>query len=179
MQEMELSKAFTLIEPGPVALVATSVGGVANVMTISWHMVIDFTPRFALTTGPWNHSYDALVKTRECVLAVPAIDMLDTVIGVGTTSGADVDKFKKFGLTAIPAGSVGAPLIKECVANIECRVVEHIKKHDIFILEGVRAWFDPKRKTKTIFHYRGDGTFVADGKEYKRYAKMKSRLDSQ
>jgi flavin reductase (DIM6/NTAB) family NADH-FMN oxidoreductase RutF len=145
-------------------------------MTGSWHMVMDFSPRFALLTGPWNYSYQALMKTKECVVAIPTIDMLDKVIGVGTMSGKDVDKFSKFGLTAVDASKVKAPLIQECYANIECRVVDYIKNHNIFVLDAVRAWVDENRQEKTIFHYRGDGTFVADGKTYRRRERMKPRL---
>lgn len=76
MRELELSKAFTLIEPGPVVLVTTCAAGRANVMTISWTMVLDFSPRFALTTGPWNHSFAALEQQRECVIAIPTVTCL-------------------------------------------------------------------------------------------------------
>ena len=62
-------------------------------MTISWTMVIDFVPRFAITTGAWNHSYAALERTKECVIAIPTVDLLDRVVGIGTCSGADTDKF--------------------------------------------------------------------------------------
>ncbi len=71
MTELPLAKAFMLIEPGPVILVATNNKGRNNIMTISWHMVLDFTPQIALTTGPWNYSFQALKDTKECVLAVP------------------------------------------------------------------------------------------------------------
>ena len=101
MRTMPLSKAFTLIEPGPVVWVTTWDGKRNNVMTISWTMVVDFTPRFALTTGAWNYSFRALDKTRECVLAIPGADLLDTVVGIGTCSGAEVDKFARFRLTPV------------------------------------------------------------------------------
>ena len=128
MRTLKLSKVFTLLEPGPVVLVTTHDGKRSNVMSISWTMVMDFTPRFAITTGAWNHSYKALRKTRRCVIAIPTVDMLDTVVGIGTCSGAAIDKFAKFGLTPLPGKVVRAPLIKECLANIECRVVEFIRR---------------------------------------------------
>jgi flavin reductase (DIM6/NTAB) family NADH-FMN oxidoreductase RutF len=176
MRELELFKAFTIIEPGPVAMVTTFNGKRANIMTISWHCVLDFSPRFVLATGHWNYSFAALMKTKECVLAIPTTDLLDKVISVGTTSGADTDKFSAFGLTPIAASDVRAPLIKECYANIECRVIDSIEKHGMVVLQAVRAWIDPARKNKTIFHYRGDGTFVADGQTFRRYAKMKPKM---
>ena len=77
MRQLKRSRAFTLLEPGPVVLVTTHDGRMNNVMTISWTMVVDFTPVFAITTGAWNHSFAALRKTEECVIAIPTVDMLD------------------------------------------------------------------------------------------------------
>jgi flavin reductase (DIM6/NTAB) family NADH-FMN oxidoreductase RutF len=145
MRHLKLSKAFTLIEPGPVVLVTTTDGGRDNVMTISWTMVLDFTPMFAITTGQWNFSYTALRRSRECVIAVPAVDLLDRLVGIGTCSGGDTDKFAKFKLTAVPAKVVKAPLIKECLANIECKVIDIVAKHNIVVLEGVAAHIDGLR----------------------------------
>ena len=118
MQELLLNKAFMLLEPGPVVLVTTTNGGKNNIMTISWHMVMDFTAQFALLTGAWNYSYEALMKNRECVIAVPTVDISKKVVEIGGCSGSDTDKFKKFKLTPLKAKSVEAPLIKECLANI-------------------------------------------------------------
>jgi flavin reductase (DIM6/NTAB) family NADH-FMN oxidoreductase RutF len=176
MRTLELAKAFTLIEPGPVVLVTTHAGTKSNVMTISWTMVLDFTPRFAITTGAWNHSYAALRATRECVIAIPTVDMLDTVVGIGTCSGADTDKFEKFRLTPVRARFVKAPLIKECFANIECRVVDMVGKHSIVVLEGLAAYVDSARKEKRTVHAVGDGTFVVDGRKLDRRRMMASRL---
>jgi len=113
MHQLKLSKAFTLMEAGPVVLITTNDGRKNNIMTISWTMVMDFTPAFAITTGSWNYSFAALRKTKECVIAIPTVDMLDKVVGVGTCSGADTDKFKKFMLTPVKGKHVKAPLIKE------------------------------------------------------------------
>ncbi len=176
MKEMEMGKAFTLMESGPVVLVTTNDGHKNNVMTISWTMVIDFTPVFALTTGPWNHSFAALKKTKECVLAIPTVDMLDKVVGVGTCSGADIDKFAKFMLTPVKGKHVRAPLIRECLANIECRVIDIVKKHNIVVLEGVAAYVDSRRKEKRTLHAVGDGTFIVDGKKLNRKKMMAAKL---
>ena len=176
MRQLALSKAFTLIEPGPVTLVTTSDRGKSNIMTISWTMVLDFTPIFAMTTGAWNHSFRALEKTRECVIAIPTVDLLDTVVGIGTCSGIDVDKFAKFGLTALSAKKVAAPLIKQCLANIECKVTDIVAKHNIVVLEAVAAYTDPARKEKRMIHAVGDGTFIVDGRKFDRRKMMASKL---
>lgn len=176
MKEMEIGRAFTLLEPGPVVLVTTNDGTRNNIMTISWTMVMDFTPMFALTTGSWNYSFAALQNTKECVISIPPVDMLDTVIGVGTCSGADTDKFQKFMLTPVEGKHVKAPLIKECLANIECKVVDIVKKHNIVVLGGVAAYFDSSRKEKRTLHAVGDGTFIVDGRTLSRKKMMASKL---
>ncbi len=176
MRKMKIDRAFTLIEPGPVVLITTNDGHGNNIMTISWTMVVDFTPIFAMTTGAWNHSYSAIRKYRECVIAIPTVDLIDRVVGVGTCSGADTDKFEKFGFTPIEGRHVGAPLIKECLANIECRVVDIVKKHNIVVLEGIEAYLDNARKEKRTLHAVGDGTFVADGRRFDRRKIMRAKF---
>lgn len=176
MKELELSRAFTLLEPGPVVLVTTNDGRRDNVMTISWTMVVDFTPVFALTTGDWNYSFAALRKTRECVIAIPTVDMLDRVVGIGTCSGADTDKFARFELTRVSGKVVRAPLIEECLANIECRVLDIVKRHGIVVLEGVAAHVDVSRRERRTVHAVGDGTFVVDGRKVSRKRMMASKL---
>lgn len=176
MNTMQLSKAFTLIEPGPVVLVTTHDGSKSNIMTISWTMVMDFTPVFALTTGPWNHSYAALHKTRECVLAIPGVDLIDQVVGIGTCSGADTNKFETFKFTPARGEQVTAPLIQECLANIECRVIDIVAAHNIVVLQGLAAWFEDSRKEKRTLHAVGDGTFIADGRKFDRREMMLPKL---
>jgi flavin reductase (DIM6/NTAB) family NADH-FMN oxidoreductase RutF len=176
MQKLELGKAFTLIESGPVVLVTTHDGLKDNIMTISWTMVLDFTPVFAITTGEWNHSFVALRKHKECVIAIPTVDMLDTVVGIGTCSGTDTDKFAKFRLTPVRGKSVRPPLIEECLANIECKVIDIVKKHNIIVLEAVAAYVDTERKEKRTVHAVGDGTFIVDGRKIDRSKMMASKL---
>jgi flavin reductase (DIM6/NTAB) family NADH-FMN oxidoreductase RutF len=130
MRPLRLAKAFTLIEPGPVVLVTTRDGGRNNVMTISWTIVLDFTPRFAITTGAWNHSFRALQRTRECL------------------------------------------------ANIECRVIDIVRKHDIVVLEGVAAHVATSRREQRTLHAVGDGTFVVDGRKLDRRKQMAAKIPS-
>jgi len=176
MRQLKLSKAFTLMESGPVVLVTTHDRKKNNIMTISWTMVLDFTPVFAMTTGEWNYSFAALRKNRECVIAIPTVDMLDQVVGIGTCSGADTDKFAKFKLTPVPGKVVKAPLIKECLANIECKIVDIVSKHNIVVLEAVAAYVDSARKEKRTVHAVGDGTFIVDGRKVDRSKMMASKI---
>ena len=174
--ELSLNKAFMLFEPGPVILVSTHDGKKNNLMTISWHMVTDFTPTLALTTGPWNHSFKAMMKKKECVLVVPTVDIIEKVIRIGDCSGKDTDKFKKFELTPLPASEVAAPLVKECLACLECKIIDYIEEPGIFLLQGVKAWIDNERKELRTFHANGDGTFVVDGETIDLHHLMEDKI---
>jgi flavin reductase (DIM6/NTAB) family NADH-FMN oxidoreductase RutF len=65
-----------------------------------------------------------LRRSRECVINVPTSDLVNEVVGIGNCTGVDIDKFKEFGLTPVTGEKVGAPLIKECYANFECRLAD-------------------------------------------------------
>jgi len=176
MKELPLNKAFTLLEPGPVTLITTSDEGKDNIMTLSWHLVLDFPGRFGIMTGSWNYSFRALMKNKECVINIPDVGLIEKVVGVGTTSGAGTDKFRQFQLTPVTGGEVNPPLIKECIAAIECRVSDHIKLYDILILDAVKAWVKADYKKHQTIHYRGDGTFIADGETLNYRKELVSKL---
>lgn len=86
------------------------------------------------------------------------------------------DKFARFGLTAVPGTRVRAPLIAQCLANIECRVVDIVRNHDIVVLEGVAAHIAAHREERRLIHAVGDGHFIADGRTFDRRLAMRSRL---
>lgn len=78
-----------------------------------------------------------------------------------------------FGLAAMSASIVKAPLIDECYANLECGVVNRIPEYGLFILETVKAWIDPVVKDpKTLLH-RGHGAFMVAGEAIMLPSKMK------
>ena len=176
LKEYPLDRVFTRIEPGPVLLVATADGRRKNIMTITWSTAMSFSPVFGIVTGSWNHSFDVIMKTRQCVVAVPGVDLIDKVIGIGTCSGTDTDKFRKFALTARKAKEIKAPLIGECLFNMECKVADYVGNHGILILECVRAWENTDRAERRTFHAVGDGTFIADGETFDLRREMASKL---
>lgn len=171
-----LSKVYGLLEPGPVLLLATMHRGRANVMTLSWHTMLEFEPPLvACVVGDRDHSFAALRRTRECTLNVPAVDLAAAVVGCGNTSGARVDKFARFGLTPTPASQVAAPLVGECWANLECRVVDTrgVNRYGLFVLEVVQAWIDPRASDPRTLHHRGRGRFMVAGETIALPSKMR------
>ncbi|GBR75982.1 flavin reductase [Candidatus Termititenax persephonae] len=124
--------------------------------------------------GPWDCSYRALLKTRECVLAIPGADLLAKTVAIGNCSGAEVDKFAEYKLTPCLAAKVKAPLIGEALKNLECKLIKklNINGGELFVLQGVAAWHNPARREQRTFHAKGDGTFFIDGRQVNLRSKM-------
>lgn len=171
-----LKEVYRLLEPGPVVLVTTARKGRPNVMTMSWHTMIDFEPPLlGCVIGEQSHSFGILKATKECTINIPTVELAKTTVGVGNTSGRKIDKFKVFGLTPAPAARVKAPLIAECYANLECKVVDTklVAKYNLFILEVVKAWIDPSKKHPRTIHHLGKGLFMVAHKTIRLPSKMK------
>lgn len=166
-KKLTLGSVYKLIEPGPVVMVTTSDRGKANIMTMSWHTMIDFEPPICgCVISDQNYTFNILKKTKECVINIPDAKLVATVVGVGNTTGAKVDKFAKFKLTQEPASIVKVPMIAECYANLECKVIDMsmAHKYNLFILECVAAWTSKSKKRARMLHHCGNGVFVIDGK---------------
>jgi flavin reductase (DIM6/NTAB) family NADH-FMN oxidoreductase RutF len=145
-------------------------------MTMSWHMMVEFEPPLvACVVSAANHSFAALRTTKECVISIPARRLASQVVKVGNSSGRDTDKFNAFKLTAMPAEHVEAPLVAECFANLECKVTDTslVNKHNLFVLEVLKAWIDPAQKNPKTIHHKGYGKFVVDGETITLASKMR------
>ncbi len=175
-RSLPLSEVYRLLEPGPVVLLTTARQGRANVMTMSWHTMMDFEPPIVgCVVSDRNFSFHALKSTRECVINIPTVELAKKVVGCGNTSGQSLDKFKAFRLTPAPASRVQAPLIQECYASLECRVVDArlAVRYNFFILQVLQAWIDRSRPHPRTIHHRGRGVFMVAGKTIRLRSKMK------
>ncbi|MCR0984618.1 flavin reductase family protein [Roseomonas populi] len=165
-QDFPVDEIRRFIEPGPVVLVSSAWKGERNIMTMGWHTVMGFSPSL-IGCYIWeaNHSREMIRRSRECVINVPTVDLAEMVVGIGNVTGAEVDKFAHFGLTAEPAEKVGAPLIAECFACLECRVADTamVRKYSLFVLEVVKAHAPRAPKYPRTIHYRGEGQFMVAG----------------
>ena len=176
MKNLPLSKVYQLLEPGPVVLLTTARRGRANLMTLSWHMMVEFEPPLvACVVSNRNHSFATLRATGECVIAVPGLELAPKVVEVGNCSGRNVNKFKRFGLTRASAELVSPPLVAECFANLECKVVDtgFVNKYCMFVLEVLKAWTDPAQKDPKTLHHHGYGRFVVDGETITLKSRMR------
>jgi flavin reductase (DIM6/NTAB) family NADH-FMN oxidoreductase RutF len=175
-RSLPLAKVYGLLEPGPVVMVATARGGRPNVMPMSWHTMLEFEPPLVgIVISDRNYSFGLLKAARECVIGIPTVEIAEQVVACGNTSGANVDKFLEFGLTPAPASLVGAPLIEECYANLECRMADTrmVAKYCLFVVEVVKAWIDPAVRNPRTIHHLGSGNFMVAGERIKLKSKMK------
>ena len=175
-RNLPLAAVYRLLEPGPVVLLTTAHRGRCNVMTMSWHTMMEFEPPLVgCVVSNRDFSFTALRATKECVIAIPAADLARQVVRCGNTSGRDTDKFARFGLTPVPATQVAAPLIAECLANLECRVVDTtlVSRYCFFVLEVIKAWRDPAQKDARTLHHEGGGRFRVAGRSLTLPSRMK------
>jgi flavin reductase (DIM6/NTAB) family NADH-FMN oxidoreductase RutF len=167
------------IEPGPIVLVSSAWKNEKNIMTMGWHMVMEFSPSL-IGCYIWDENYSAnlIRKSKECVINIPTVDMAKTVVAIGNSTGAEIDKFEKFNLTAVPGKKVKAPMIKECYANLECKLVDSslIKKYSLHIFEVIKAHVPKHPANPTTIHYRGDGKFMVSGKSLNLRRMFKSEM---
>jgi flavin reductase (DIM6/NTAB) family NADH-FMN oxidoreductase RutF len=141
-----LAQASRLLNHGPTVLVASAHGGQRDVMAAAWAMPLDFQPpKVAVVIDKATFSRGLIEASGELVLAVPCAAQVDMVVGVGHTSGRELDKFQHFDIATEPASRVGAPLIQGCLAWLECRVYpepHNQQTYDLFLAEVVAAWAD-------------------------------------
>jgi len=164
-----VEKTRRFLEPGPLVLITTAWKGRRAIMTCGWHMMLGYD---LVGTYIWqaNASHALARRSRQCVINLPTAPLMDTVVGIGNCSSAQVDKFERFGLTAQAADEVGAPLIGECHASFECRLRRtHLNDdYPLFVWQVVRAHVAPRPKWPRTVHYRGEGRLMVSGDEASR-----------
>ena len=172
-----LTKIRRFLEPGPIVLVSSAHQGERNIMTLGWHMMLGFEPAL-VGCYIWdeNHSFSLIRRSKECVINVPTFDLVNAVIEVGNHHGPDIDKFEKYGLTAAEGTKVDAPLIAECFANFECKLVDTrlINRYGLFVFEVVKAHVATSPRYPNTIHYRGDGVFMVSGRNISYRSRFKA-----
>jgi flavin reductase (DIM6/NTAB) family NADH-FMN oxidoreductase RutF len=177
--DFPVSEIRRYLEPGPIVLVSSRWRDETNIMTMGWHLMMEFTPALVgCVIASSNHSFSLICRSGDCVINLPTTALTDVVVGIGNTSGAEIDKFSHFGLTAVPASAVKAPLISECHASFECRLHDGalIEKYNFFIFEVVRAHVARAPKHPRTLHYTGDGVFMVSGKIISRRSQFRPEL---
>lgn len=166
---LEPVAAVRLLQPGPVGLLTSQNRADTNVMTVAWTMAVSLDPpRIAVAIHPGRLSHEYVSRSEFFALNIPTMDLLGAVHRCGTESGREGDKFTSSGLTPIDAYALDLPLIDECVAYIECGVVERTTfgDHDLFVGEPIAVvaldeafqdrWLVENDAGRLIHHLRAD-----------------------
>ncbi|MFT3850035.1 MAG: flavin reductase family protein [Propionivibrio sp.] len=179
-EAVPLAKSYLLLNHGPVTLVSSAAGAYRNVMAAAWAMPLDFDPpKVLLVVDSQTLTRELIEASGEFALNIPCRKIADQVLAAGSMSGRDGDKFARYGLGTFAASRIAAPLIRDCVAWLECRVIPepaNQKRYDLFIAEVVAAWADPavfsggrwhfpEAERRTI-HYQAGGAFFATGEGF-------------
>ena len=143
MKELDVSTFWRLLRPEVIAWAVAEHEGRRSICPLGWTMRTSATPPLmAISVAPSRFTHGLIEGAGEFVLAYPGRELAQATAYCGSRSGRDGDKFAKAGVTALPGGQVAAPVIAECVANLECRVVDRFTTgdHAIFVGEVVAAW---------------------------------------
>lgn len=165
------SSFYRLLHPKLVVLLTcVDESGKANIITLAWAMPVSIQPPLIVVSiAPRRYSHGLIEKTKEFVLNIPTMELLKETFFCGRKSGKDTDKFSETGLTPLQAQKVKAPVIKECVAHLECTLYKQVKAgdHTLFIGEVVAAYADKNVFTQTydvektkLIYYMGGAKFT-------------------
>ena len=164
------AKAYRLIYPRPVVLVSCidPETGKPNIITIAWAVPLSINPPMVgILVAPKRYSHELIERSKEFVINVPTMEILDKAIKCGKVSGRQHDKFSELGLTSKPGKLIRTPSIEECVAHIECKLVNQVTigDHTLFIGGVVAAYVDESafdgnsieiERVQNIFQVGGD-----------------------
>jgi flavin reductase (DIM6/NTAB) family NADH-FMN oxidoreductase RutF len=156
--ETPLSNAYRLLHPMHTVLVTCGEAEKANIITLAWAMPTSINPPLvAISVRPTRYSHKLIEETQEFVVNIPTMKILKETLFCGRRSGKNHDKFNETKLTPAPAKSVKTPIIKECIAHLECKLKQTFitGDHTIFVGEVIKAYAD-EDSFKLIYHLGGN-----------------------
>ncbi|MFC1742245.1 flavin reductase family protein [Nanoarchaeota archaeon] len=129
-----------------------------NIITLTWHCPLSFDPElYGICIGKNRFSYQLIKESKVfCVNFVP-YSMKEAAIQCGTSSGANVDKFEKYGLTKEGCEVIDCCAIKEALATLACEVVDEFETGDHVFFVGKVVRKMKREDDKRLFHIGGSG----------------------
>ncbi len=177
---LPLDKCWKLLNHGPVTVITSAHGGKTNVMAASWAMPLDYDPpKILLVLDAAAYSRELIDASGEFGLQIPKRRIAEQTVAVGQSSGRNGDKFSRFGLKTFPAQQIAAPMLEDCVAWMECKVIpDASQRYDLFIAEVVACYVDSDRfhdnqwdfgpdPLERSMHYISNGEFFSTGERFR------------
>lgn len=176
---LDLRQALRLLSPGPVTLLTSQYRGQPNVMAAAWAAPVSLDPPLiGVAIHPARLTHEFVAKSEQFVLNVPPLEIIAATHRCGIISGREGDKFAATGLTMELATEVEPPLIAECLAHLECGVVERVRlgDHDFFVGQPLAVsaeedafdgfWRTAGEEGSQILHHLGADRYAALAKGY-------------
>ena len=184
LQEINLTVAYRLLNHGPTTIITSAHAGKSNIMAAAWVCALDFKPpKVTVVIDSKTYTRELIEAEGTFAINLPCIKQIEMVKKVGSISGRDfsnTNKFKEYNIETFAAQEISAPLVNDCVAWLECKIItepHNQNTYDLFIAEVIAAhadervfsdghWhFDEHDDLRTIHHVAG-GVFFATGREY-------------
>lgn len=111
--------------------------GEVNIIAVAWLIPLSIQPPLiGMSIRPARYSYNLIQQAGDFVVNVAPYEIAEQVLFCGRRSGRQVDKFEATGLTPAQAHLVRSPIIEECIAHLECCVVNDIETGDHHLVVG-------------------------------------------
>ena len=131
MSKIKLDQRFSPYQM-PSVIIGTIADGRPNFMLCTWVSRVNRTPPIWMTSINRKHlTMNAIRVNGNFSMNFPSTDLVKKTDYVGITSGRDADKSEVFNIFY---GETKAPMIEECVLNMELEVEEMIERPDHFII---------------------------------------------
>lgn len=162
---VELAHASRLVSHGPTVLVTSADGTVRNLMAAAWSMPVEFVPpRIAVVIDKRTFTAELVRASGRLALCVPCAAQADLTWTVGSVGGrelvaAGTDKFAHYRIPTFEGPVLGLPLVEDCIAWLECRVIPepHAEQaYDTFFVEVVSAQADARVFASGRWSFRDD-----------------------
>lgn len=155
-----------LIKPKVIGVVITQVDHKINLCPVNWEVVSSvYEKPLVVCVGLSHGSYtlETIQNTKEFVYAYPAKDQLKDILYCGTVSGRNVDKTQQTKLFFGPSKSLRAPLLKNAVLNLECKLIQEVDMVNFSIIIGeVISGHSTKSPQDKIYALGGDEYGIID-----------------
>ncbi len=148
-----IDKAIRKVETG-VHIVTTKLGDKLNGLAVAWVSRASMQPPMVMiSVGKTRYSHDLIKKSKIFAVNVLGQDHIEVGRHFGMQSGKNVDKLKDI---EFEAKATGAPIIKDCIAWLDCKVVNECDAGDHTIFVGEVVDGEVLSDEEPIIYNKGD-----------------------
>lgn len=157
MEKITLSQASQLTSPNPVTVVCTQKpDGSTNLATVSWWTYLSYNPNMiAYAMAKTSYSGEMVRNNKKVILTIPGSEIVDVVLGCGSTTGRNTDKVSKFNieLTEVEGSSIKIPAHSRAAIVCSLKEYHEVGDHYLYICNVEQVYGDETEKA--LFAWNG------------------------